>query len=145
MDSFSMRRHHTKNKGDLGVLYAQADLAEKGFGVLAPLTEHETFDLVAYKGDRFWRVQVKYRAAVDGGIDVPFRSFWADRHGVHMLPMDKKTVDVVCVYCPDTRTCYYLNPKRFRTALRLRLTPTKNKQSRGIVWADQYLRFPPAP
>ena len=46
-----MRQHHTKNKGDLGELYAQLDL--KGYGVLQPLTEHEAFDLVAYKDDRF--------------------------------------------------------------------------------------------
>ncbi len=58
-----MRLHDTKNKGDLGILHAQLDLAKKGFGILTPLTEHEAFDLVAYKDQRFYRVQVKYRAA----------------------------------------------------------------------------------
>ena len=55
-----MRIHRTKTKGDLGVLHAQLDLAEKGFGVLAPLTEHEAFDLVAYRGNRFLRIAVIY-------------------------------------------------------------------------------------
>lgn len=138
-----MRPHHTKNKGDLGVLAAQLDLAKRGYGVLAPLTEHESFDLVAYKAGNFWRVQVKYRAAVDGGIELRFKTFWADRNGVHGLPMDKKTVDVVCVYCPDTDACYYVDPKRFRDTVRLRLVPTRNKQTKGVLWAEHFKTFPP--
>jgi hypothetical protein len=98
-----MRPHRTKNKGDLGVLHAQLDLAEKGFGVLAPLTEHEAFDLVAYRENRFLRVQVKYRAAVHGRIEIRFTTCWADRNGTHTTPIDRSVVDVICVFCPDTR------------------------------------------
>ena len=58
-----MRIHHTKNKGDLGVLKAQLDLYEKGYLTLIPNTEHSAFDLVAYKDGTFKRVQVKYRAS----------------------------------------------------------------------------------
>src|SRR3954464_14394518 len=93
-DMRHMRAHHTKNKGDLGILYAQLDLAKKGYGVLTPLTEHEAFDLVAYKDDRFYRVQVKYRAAVNGRIDARFSTVWADRHGLHTRLIDKSSVDV---------------------------------------------------
>jgi hypothetical protein len=32
--------HHTKDKGDLGVLKAQIDLFEQGFTLFVPLTEH---------------------------------------------------------------------------------------------------------
>jgi hypothetical protein len=38
--SGSMARHHTKDKGDLGVAKVHADLASKGFMVLFPATEH---------------------------------------------------------------------------------------------------------
>jgi len=48
-----MRYHHTKNKGDLGLVQAMADLAEKGWSILVPLTEHEAFDLVAHRDGRF--------------------------------------------------------------------------------------------
>ncbi|WP_371815001.1 group I intron-associated PD-(D/E)XK endonuclease [Mycobacterium sp. DL440] len=40
-------RHHTKDKGELGVAKAHADLVGKGFYVLFPATEHAPFDLVA--------------------------------------------------------------------------------------------------
>ena len=45
--------HHTKVKGDLGVLKAQLDLFEQGFLILNPITEHALFDLVAYKDRKF--------------------------------------------------------------------------------------------
>ena len=35
--------HHTKDKGDLGVLKAQIDLLEQGITILNPLTEHSDF------------------------------------------------------------------------------------------------------
>jgi len=133
-----MRAHHTKNKGDLGLLRAQLDLAEKGFGILVPLTEHEAFDLVAYKGGAFYRIQVKYRAAVRGVISVPFSTSWADRHGVHCAPIDKANVDYVCLYCPDTTHCYYVDPKLFGGRVTLRITPTRNNQAKGVLWADDF-------
>ena len=37
--------HHTKNKGDLGVLKAQVDLHQKGYLILLPHTEYSPFDL----------------------------------------------------------------------------------------------------
>lgn len=137
-----VRQHHTKNKGDVGVLRAQADLAEKGFGVLLPLTEHEAFDLVAYKGGTFRRIQVKYRSAVDGAVEIHFRTSWADRNGTHSLPMNKGDVDLVCIYCPETRRCYYLDPKRFRTAVKLRISPARNNQTKGVFLADDFLDIP---
>lgn len=45
--------HHTKDKGDLGVAKAHADLTAQGFMVLMPLTEHAPFDLVAYRDGVF--------------------------------------------------------------------------------------------
>ena len=137
-----MRYHHTKNKGDLGVRFATFDLTEKGFDVLLPLTEHAPFDLVAYDRQRFFRVSVKYRAAPEGIITVNFRSIWADRHGVHVVPLDKNEVDVFAIYCPDTRLCYYLDPKEFRSSVVLRVTPAKNNNSKLVHLASDYLEFP---
>ena len=73
--------HHTRDKGDLGVLKAQLDLFEQGYTVLLPMTEHSPFDLVAYKDGEFRRIQVKYRA-VDrtGKIDIKFSTCWTDRN-----------------------------------------------------------------
>jgi len=93
-----MRYHHTKNKGDLGVLHAQLDLARRGYGVLLPLTEHETFDLVAYKDHRFLRVQVKYRAAVNGVIQIPLSSVWRTARGT----IWSRSIGPQSSYCAST-------------------------------------------
>ena len=79
--------HHTKQKGDLGVLKAQVDLFEQGFAILVPLTEHSPFDLVAYKDGDFRRIQVKFRKLDKSGkMDIKFSTCWADKHGTHTVP-----------------------------------------------------------
>lgn len=135
--------HHTKDKGDLGTAKAHADLAEHGFMVLFPATEHAEFDLVAYGAGKFHRVQVKYRSSARlGTVSVQFRSVWADRHGTHMKPSDKAEVDVLCIYCPETDSCYYLRPQDHGKSVTLRVAPSKNGQERGVMLAADFRRFP---
>src|SRR5690348_17868506 len=88
-----MVKHHTKDKGDLAVAKAHADLVGQGFTVLFPATEHAPFDLVSYADGEFQRLQVKYRSARAGAVKVHFRSMWADRNGTHMTPLDKGAID----------------------------------------------------
>lgn len=137
-----MRHHHTKNKGDLGVLKAQLDLYEKGYLILTPHTEHESFDLVAYKDGVFKRVQVKYRAAKNNVIIASFRTTWADRNGAHSKNYDKSQFDLMCIYCPDTDKCYYVNPNTCEKCFNLRLTKPKNNQKEKIHMAEDYLTIP---
>ena len=137
-----MKEHHTKNKGDLGVLKAQLDLYEKGYLILTPHTEHSPFDLVAYKDRNFLRVQVKYRASRNGKIAVPFMTCWTDRNGTHTQDYDKNEVDVMCVYCPDTDKCYYIDPNDCSKTFVLRLVPSKNNQKTGVNLAEDYLSIP---
>ena len=135
--------HHTKNKGDLGVLKAQIDLFEQGFTIFVPLTEHCPFDLVAYRDGVFRRVQVKYRA-VDryGKIAVKFSTCWADRNGTHTSPIDKEEIDLFCVYCPDTDECYYVVPREFGSNVSLRVRAPRNSQLQGVNFAAAFRRAP---
>ena len=135
--------HHTKEKGDLGVLKAQLDLFEQGYLILNPVTEHAPFDLVAYKESEFKRIQVKYKS-VDktGSITVHFRSCWADKNGTHMHQIDKDALDIYCVYCPDTDECYYLDPKIYNRSVTLRVNSPRNNQARNVRLAADYRRVP---
>ncbi len=92
-----MGAHHTKDKGDLGVAKAHADLVEQGWMVLLPTTEHAPFDLVAYRDGQFRRIQVKYRSGRTGSVEVQFKSVWDDRNGVHTKRIDKAAIDLVCI------------------------------------------------
>jgi hypothetical protein len=135
--------HHAKQKGDLGVLKAQVDLFEQGFTILAPLTEHSPFDLVAYRDGEFRRVQVKYRKLDrHGKLDIKFSTCWADKNGTHTVPIDKNEVDLYCVFCPDTDECYYLDPKEFGSNMTLRVKTPKNNQLKNVNFAADFRRVP---
>lgn len=135
--------HHTKEKGDLGVLKAQIDLFEQGFTILNPLTEHAAFDLVAYKEGKFHRIQVKYRKLDSTGkLEIKFSTCWTDKHGTHTVPVNKDEVDLYCIYCPDTDECYYLAPGDFRSNVCLRVKAAKNSQKKHIRLASDYRRVP---
>ena len=135
--------HHTKDKGDLGVAKAYADLVGKGYVVLTPMSEHTPFDLVAYKHGVFVRVQVKFRTMNStGALEVEFKSGWSDRHGSHKRLIDKCEVDVYCLYCPDTDTCYYLRPQDHGTCVTLRITPSRSNQRAGVWFASEFLEVP---
>ena len=136
-----MAIHHTKNKGDLGVAKAHCDLVEKGFIVLFPATEHAPFDLVAYDGNRFLRVQIKYRRAVNGSVSIPMKSWW-DKNGSHGQQIDKSQIDVFCVYCPDTDKCYYFKPENAEKCFSIRIETPKNNQSKRINFAKDYTKTP---
>ena len=138
-----MSPHHTKDKGDLGVLKAQIDLFEQGFTIFVPLTEHCPFDLVAYKDGEFRSVQVKYRSLDQfGKVEVKFSTCWSDRNGTHTLPIDKNEVDIYCVYCPEADECYYLRPDDFGSNVSLRVEMPKNGQRKGVNFAADYRRAP---
>ncbi|MBI3228044.1 MAG: hypothetical protein HYZ39_23630 [Mycolicibacterium cosmeticum] len=137
-----MTRHHTKDKGDLGVAKAYADLVVKGFDVLLPTTEHAPFDLVAYEAGTFYRIQVKYRSARAGAVRLDLRTTWSDRHGVHSSPIDKEAVDALCLYCPETDECYYIRPADHNASVALRITPAKNGQQKRILDASAFRDLP---
>ena len=134
--------HHTKDKGDLGVAKAYCDLVEKGYMVLFPSTEHAAFDLVAYDGSNFIRIQVKYRSAIGGCLQVNLINWWADKNGSHGKPVDKSQVDVFCIYCPDTDKCYYFKPENVEKCFTIRIIAPKNNQAKRINFADDYIKTP---
>jgi len=135
--------HHTKQKGDIGALKAQADLATKGYMILLPLTEHVPFDLVIYKDGMFKTVQVKYRSlTAQGTLTVRFVSCWSDQHGVHQRKVEKQSIDILCIYCPEEDCCYYFDPQQFGEFVTLRVKASKNNQQQGIHFASDYCEVP---
>ena len=56
--------------------------------------------------------------------------------------MDKASVDVVAIYCPDVDTCFYVDPSLFGGAITLRLEPTKNCQQIGVSYAEWFRELP---
>lgn len=135
--------HHTKNKGDLGVLKVKVDLYEQGFLILNPETEHSPFDIVIYKNGEFRTVQVKYRKLTKKGVlEIPFRSTYSTSKGVITKSVDKNSIHLYAVYCPDTDLCYYFYPENFNKSLTLRVETSLNKQHKGIHYVDSFRKVP---
>lgn len=132
--------HHTKDKGDLAVFKVEADLSEKGWMILRPMTEHAPFDLVVYKDGIFKRVQVKYSPLRDGRIGARFSTHWADKNGTHSVRIDRTKVDVFALFCPETECCYYFDPKIFpkHHTVSFRVGKSKNNQKKNIRYARDY-------
>lgn len=137
------KTHHTKNKGDIGLLKVQCACAEQGYTVLLPLTEHATYDLVIEKDGLFKRVQAKYRKkSKRGTLDVSFKSSWSDKNGLHHVPVDKSSVDIYAVYCPDTDKVYFFDVQEFGKSVSLRVDEPKNNQSANVKFASDYYCVP---
>ena len=136
-----MKEHHTKTKGDFAVFKVMLNLAEKGWMVLTPMTEHAPFDIVAYKNNEFKRIQVKFRKSKNGAVLIPFSQSWADKHGTHMVAVDKESIDLYAVYCPCNGLTYWLDPKDFRKTVTLRTVVGKQGKISTMNFAEDYLEI----
>lgn len=135
--------HHTKNKGDLGVLKVKLDLFQQGFLILVPETEHSPFDLVIYQDGLFKTVQVKYRNLNRrGALEIPFRNSYSTSKGVQTKVVNKLFVDLYAVYCPQVDQCYYFDPKLYNKAVCLRVKASLNKQLARINDAQLFRKVP---
>ena len=138
-----MFNHHTKQKGDLGVLKAKLDLFQQGFLILNPETEYAPFDLVIYKDGNFKTVQVKYRSLNKrGALEVVFRNSYYDSKGIKMVEVDKNFVDLYVIYCPETDNCYYFDPSKFNKSVTLRVNTPLNNQKGNVLFADDFRKVP---
>jgi hypothetical protein len=120
-----------------------ADLLSKGIQVCLPLSEHLPFDLIAVKQDgSLLRVSVKYRTLKKGSVYVVFSSSYSDSHGVHTKEIDKNLIDLLAIYCPETKEVYYVIPSNFDKSVTLRVEESKNNQTKGVNLAKNYLLVP---
>jgi hypothetical protein len=111
-------------------------LLHQGRQVLLPLNDDQRYDLVIEDANRFLRVQCKFGRFVKGVV-----SFRTASNNVSSGFRDYRgDADYFGVYCGELGTCYLIPvddaPLR---ACHLRVTPSLNKQSRRIRWAEDYL------
>ena len=131
-------RHHTKDKGDLGLACVLVDLIKHDIQVALPMSEHLPFDLVAiHASGEMMKISVKYRVmAKTGSVTVETRSIWADRNGTHHRQHNPGDYDAVAIYCPDMDQCYYVRARELSpSGLTLRITDPENHQKVGISLA----------
>jgi hypothetical protein len=130
----------TQEKGNLGLVKAIADLTEKGISVCIPISESETYDLIAEKDGICKRVQVRYASLSKATVIVKLRSIWTNGEGYQTRSRKKQDFDILAIYCPQTKLVYYIESDKFTNgnAIALRTEPLKVK-NRRVRLADDYL------
>lgn len=130
----------TNDKGNVAELAIAKEAAELGLSVLAPLTEHERYDLVLGMGDRLLRVQCKW-GRKEG--DVVIAKLSRSRRGPNGLMREKylaSEVDAFGIYCGVLDECFLVPIEVVdgQWSLQLRLRPTRNGQRASLHFADEY-------
>ena len=126
---------HKKTKGSIAELRIAADLMQKGWRVLLPFGENNRYDLVAECDGKFLRIQVKYVTPKDGTLYVNCRS----SNNWSVLPYTAEQIDIIAVYNPSSDEVYYVPASQMRkSAMRLRINATKNKQRMHVRFAAEF-------
>jgi len=96
--------HHTKDKGNLAVIKAMADLTEKGFDIFTPVvSEHLPFDFITYKDGKFLKFQSKFMKCTT----LRKHTSWSDKHGVHYKYYKDGDFDYYAAYIADKDVMCY--------------------------------------
>ena len=135
--------HIKKEKGDLGVVYAIAEITSQGWCVSLPISEHRKYDLIAEKDGVYKRVQVRYTTPKNDALQVKLRSIWNDKHGTHFTKRKSGDFDVLAVFNPHDKCTYFVSDDNFsnENAITLRMTKPKNCQVKKIRMAEDFKKF----
>ncbi len=137
-----------KAKGDWAELAVATDLRRRGHQIAIPFGEDCDYDLVVDRCDnRFLeRVQVKHAQSRDGVLVIQCQSHSLTNGKVKATKRyTPATVDWIAAFDWRTGHAYYIPARELgeegRSAVSLRLVPTRNNQSARIRWARDYLEF----
>ena len=129
---------HKKTKGAIAEFHVCADLMQRGWRILIPYGENNRYDLVAEKDGKFTRIQVKYVTPKCGTLYVNCRS----SNNWSVLPYTANQIDMIAVFNPQHRAVYYVPVGQIRkSAMRLRLDPTKNGQKLKVRFASEFSKL----
>jgi hypothetical protein len=132
----------TKSVGDFSEVAALHALASAGYLVAIPFGENQRYDLIIEKEGILSRVQVKTGRLRRGSITFNCFSSHLHRGGVACRRYTGE-IEYFAVYCPETKETYLIPPGDV-DVLRasLRVSPSRNRQVKGVRFASQYKVFP---
>jgi hypothetical protein len=138
MDAPVRRFQNSKSVGDITQSQVMAALLKRGKKVLMPFGDNFRYDLVVEEDGRFTRIQCKTGKLDRGAIVFAVASSQYHRGGKRQDYRGQ--VDAFGVFCPDNAKVYIIpigDLPLVREA-KLRLTPPRNSQVKGIRWAAEY-------
>jgi hypothetical protein len=130
----------TNRKGQLAVSKAELRAFELGFTPSRPFFDSR-YDMIIDDGISLKRIQIKYADGVmshtSGSVRVKLE--YKDRTN-HVYTYQKGEIDGLIVYIPKIDKLCFFPPVVYvgKRALCVRIAPSKNKQTKGIIAAKNY-------
>lgn len=128
---------NTNKKGEIGEAAFVLKAVEKGYWA-ARMPQDCPYDFVLDRGKGLERVQVKYRAASGGSVQLTsYNSSLSSKRSY------KDCVDQFAVYVPETKEVYLIPAEQITKGVAsvFRLTPAKNNQSKGITLISSFIEW----
>ena len=126
---------HKKANGSIAELAVATRLVREGWRVLLPYGENTRYDLVAERGGRFVRIQVKYTTPKAGVLPVNCCS----SNNWSVLQYTPEEIDIIAVYNSQDERIYFVPVTQLpKGNMKLRLDPPKNNQRAKVRYAAQF-------
>lgn len=129
---------NSKQKGNITELETMLAFLRFGYNVLTPYGDCERYDFVVDAGSKFYKIQSKTSHSDDDGVSFKFSGRSCNRKDGKIVH-HQYTEQEIDYFATSFQNQVYLIPvQECGTDKRLRLLPTKNGQTRGISWANNY-------
>jgi hypothetical protein len=128
-----------KEKGNIGLAKAMAELTVQKIHVSIPIEEDLKYDLVVEKEGVCKRMQVRYCTPSESVLAVKLKSVWSDKKGNHVVVRQKGDFDILAVYCPSNDEVYFVDDKGFENTTVIYLRLFKSKNNHKVRMAKDYL------
>lgn len=116
-----------------------AEFAKEGWDIFLPFGEDSPIDLLIHKDREFMKVQIKATKIKEGALICKLRSTnnWQDKR------YQKEEIDLFGFYDHENKKGYLIKFKEIqnKAEIKLRVIPSKNKQTKGVRLAKNYLFF----
>lgn len=132
---------NTNEKGGLGETRFIHEFTKKGYKVSIPLGHDAAYDLIIDDGEKLHRVQVKSVESSDDVVLIRTERTYTSGSRIVSRRYTTSDFDLLAVYDRRCDVCYTLPAFMVagKSAVSLRLTPTKNNQKKGIFIAGDFL------
>jgi hypothetical protein len=138
MDAPLQLVRNSKSVGDITQSHVMAALLKSGKKILMPFGDNCRYDLVVEDSGRFIRIQCKTGKVSCGAVAFAVASSQYHRGGKRQDYRGQ--IDAFGVFCPENGKVYMIPIEDLPLVreAKLRLTPPKNLQVKGIRWAAKY-------
>jgi PD-(D/E)XK endonuclease len=130
----------TDQKGSIAETAIIHEAVKLGIDVYKPISDGTRCDLILDIDGSLTRVQCKWAARHGDVLVIRCYRCRRTRSGLLKRGYTADEVDAFAAYCVELGKCYFFRFEDWggRTAIQLRLRPSKNNQRRGINWAEEY-------